>query len=70
MNDANKRWLERIRLFEDDIQQDAVLALLFLQHQQIVVQRAVGVHGHQADVPFVDGVVHQLDGVDVAFERV
>lgn len=70
MNDANERWLEGIRLLEDDIQRDAVLALLFFQHQQIVVQRAVGIDGHQADIPFVDGVVHQLDGVDVAFERV
>lgn len=70
MHDAHKRRLERVRLLEHDVEQDAVLALLLLQQHQIVVQRAVRVDGHQSDVPLVDRVVHQLYRVHVALERV
>lgn len=70
MNDTNERRFEWISLFKNDIEENAVLALLLLQHQQVIVKRRVGIDGKESNVPLVDRIIHQLYRIDVTFERI
>lgn len=70
MDNAHKWRLEGIRLLEQDVEQYAVLALLLLEHLQITVQRTVRVDRLEANVPFVNRLIDELNRIHVLLEGV